>query len=437
VPSLRDQVLDASASRDRVSDAVKALALGLVILGHGLAWTTTASGTAVNTLEVAPWLFPLTWLLQILPLFFLVAGDRMRGVALDPSTDGVRRRVARLVTPTLPLLLVTIVAAAVIPLFADDAIASAAGVIPVQLLWFLGVYLAAIALCPVLVRIRRPWHFVAVLLAIGAVDLARVRLWESIGWVNLLLAWLFFVALGMQLPQLRQVRRGLLAATAIAGLSGAIALVVIGPYSAALISTDALPGISNLAPPTVVLVLVGIGQASVLLLAWPLLARLLARDSLWVPVAVFSSRAMGMYLLHMLFLAACIGVVLSAGLHPTPLSVAWWLLHAGVLGVAAGISWSLAPTLIKAGGRVAATSRRVLPRALIASAGGAPARTWLIIAGVSGLMLLLVSESGVGSALEIRVVKGIPYLPAAAVILLVIAAALAMSSPRNADTVAE
>jgi hypothetical protein len=325
----------------------------------------------------------------------------------------------------------------VIPLFADNAIASAAGVIPVQLLWFLGVYLAAIALCPVLVRIRRPWHFAAMLLAIGAVDLARVLLWESIGWVNLLLAWLFFVALGMQLPRLRQVRRGLLAATAIAGLSGAIALVVIGPYSAALISTDALPGISNLAPPTVVLVLVGIGQASVLLLAWPLLARLLARDSLWVPVAVFSSRAMGMYLLHMLFLAACIGVVLSAGIHPTPLSLAWWLLHAGVLGVAAGISWSLAPTLIKAGGRVAATSRRVLPRALIASAGGAPARTWLIIAGVSGLMLLLVSESGVGSALEIRVVKGIPYLPAAAVILLVIVAALAMSSPRNADSVAE
>jgi hypothetical protein len=52
-------------------------------------------------------------------------------------------------------------------------------------------------------------------------------------------------------------------------------------------------------------------------------------------------------------------------------------------------------------------------------------------------MLLLVSESGVGSALEIRVVKGIPYLPAAAVILLVIVAALAMSSPRNADSVAE
>ena len=437
MPSLRDQVLDASASRDRVSDAVKALALGLVILGHGLAWTTTASGTAVNTLEAAPWLFPLTWLLQILPLFFLVAGDRMRSVALDPSTDGVRRRVARLVTPTLPLLLVTIVAAAVIPLFADNAIASAAGVIPVQLLWFLGVYLAAIALCPILVRIRRPWHFAAMLLAIGAVDLARVRLWESIGWVNLLLAWLFFVALGMQLPRLRQVGRGLLAASAIAGLAGAIALVVIGPYSAALISTDALPGISNLAPPTIVLVLVGIAQASLLLLAWPVLARSLARDSLWVPVAVFSSRAMGMYLLHMLFLAACIGVVLSAGLHPTPLSLAWWLLHAGVLGVAAGIAWWLAPTLITAGSRVAATARRPLPRTLVASAGRAPARAWLALAGVAGLTLLLVSESGVGSALEIRVVKGLPYLPAGAVILLVIVAALAMPSPRSAGTVVE
>ena len=81
--SLSTRVLAASAGRDRVSDGVKALALALVILGHGLAWTITPDGSAVNTLEAAPWLFPLTWLLQILPLFFGRANSVTRSTPDD------------------------------------------------------------------------------------------------------------------------------------------------------------------------------------------------------------------------------------------------------------------------------------------------------------------------------------------------------------------
>ena len=71
--SIASKVLAASAGRDRVMDAVKALALLLVIAGHSLAWTVTSSGSVINTLDAVPYMFPLTWVLQILPLFVLLA----------------------------------------------------------------------------------------------------------------------------------------------------------------------------------------------------------------------------------------------------------------------------------------------------------------------------------------------------------------------------
>ena len=429
--SLSTRVLAASAGRDRVSDGVKALALALVILGHGLAWTITPDGSAVNTLEAAPWLFPLTWLLQILPLFFLVAGERIASLAARPTTDGLQRRAVRLVTPTIPLLLVTLLAAAVIPSFAGEAVASGAGVIPVQLLWFLGIYLAAIAMSPLLARLRKPWHFGVMLLAIAAVDLLRVHVWEPAGWANLLLAWLFFVALGMHLPRLRLVPRRLLAVGLMIALAAAVGLVIAGPYSAALISTDALPGISNLAPPTMVLVLAGIAQVMVLLLAWPGLIRLLARDRVWVPVALFSSRAMGMYLLHMLLLALCVGVVLTAGLRPIALSLGWWALHALVLAIIVGFAWVLTPALMKSGSGSAALVARLIPGGPAAKLRGGPLSLWLALTALAGLCLLMISESGLAAALHVRPVLGIPYLPVVAVVILMLVAALASKPARN------
>lgn len=424
-------MLAASASRDRVSDGVKAVALGLVILGHGLAWTITAAGTAVSTLDAAPWLFPLTWLLQILPLFFLVAGERMAGLASNPTPDGMQRRVSRLLCPVIPLLLVTLLAAAVIPLVADAAVASGAGVIPVQLLWFLGIYLAAIALSPLLARLRRPWHFVLLLLAIEAVDLIRVHVWEPAGWVNLVLAWMFFVALGMHLPRLRLLPRPLLAVGLVLAIAGAIGLVIAGPYSAALISTDAIPGISNLAPPTMVLVLAGIAQVMILLLVWSGIERLLARDRVWVPVALFSSRAMGMYLLHMLLLALCIGLVIAAGLRPSALSLGWWAIHVVVLACVVTLAWVLTPALMKSGTSSAALVARLIPDGAAARLQGGPVALWLAVTALGGLCVLMISESGLGAALHVRPVLGIPYLPIAAVVIVMLVAAVASKQPRR------
>ena len=430
--TVTSRVLAASAGRDRVSDAVKALALSLVIVGHSLAWTITADGRVINTLDEAPWLFPVTWVVQILPLFFLLAGDRLRSLARDPTADGAYRRIVRLVSPVLPLILITVVLAALISLLGPAPIAAAAGIIPVQIVWFLGVYLIAIAISPLLVRITRAWQFAALLLAIAGVDLLRVAVNPALGWANIVLVWSLFVALGMQLPRLRTLRPWLCAFGVLASVAVAIALIVLGPYSAALITTTALPGLTNLAPPTLVLASFGLAQVFALMLAWPLLERGLARDRVWVPVALFASRAMGLYLLHLLFIALAIGVLLLATSGASALSGAWWLTHAIVLSVAVACAWALAPPLTRAGAWLASAlghmaghgGRHVLSRA--------PVGAVLVLAALGGVNLLLISESGVGSIVEWRRVVAIPYLPVASIAMLLLIVGASACSANSA-----
>ena len=144
----------------------------------------------------------------------------------------------------------------------------------------------------------------------------RVTVDETLGWINLLLVWALFAAAGMRLAALRALPRALLASALVASVVAAVALVLVGPYSSALITTTATPGITNLAPPTLVLAFAGMAQVCVLLLLWPVLARLLDRDAVWVAVAVFASRAMELYLWHMLGFTLAIGGVLALGVAP-------------------------------------------------------------------------------------------------------------------------
>ena len=154
--SIASKVLAASAGRDRVMDAVKALALLLVIAGHSLAWTVTGSGSVINTLDAVPYMFPLTWVLQILPLFFLLAGAGLTRLAAARDSRGYLVRLTRLSAPALPLIAVAMVLALIAGVFAGQDAGRAAGLLPVQLVWFLGVYLVLVAAAPLLVRFSGP-----------------------------------------------------------------------------------------------------------------------------------------------------------------------------------------------------------------------------------------------------------------------------------------
>jgi surface polysaccharide O-acyltransferase-like enzyme len=427
--TVTSKVLAASAGRDRVMDAVKALALLLVVVGHSLAWTVTGSGSVVNTLDAVPAVFPLTWVLQILPLFFLLAGAGLTRLGGSRDARGYLARLTRLTAPALPLIAVTMVLAFVAQALSGTDAGKAAGLLPVQLVWFLGVYLVLVAVAPLLVRLSGPWAVAAWLVVILGVDLLRIHVNEAIGWANLILVWGLFAALGTRLDRLRTLPRALLAAGAIVFAASAIIAIVIGPYSPALISTDAVEGISNLAPPTIVLALVGLAQICILLLLWPLLQRVLDRDRLWVPVAIFASRAMEIYLWHMLVFTLAIAGMLALVLAPAALSPLWWLQHIAVAAVVLAVVWFAAPALARLAKGVAGLLGRVAPRLHL---GPAWARILLVVSGVA---LLCVSESGVGQPLTARIVVVFSYIPLVALALLCVIVGIATKASAVVDDV--
>jgi fucose 4-O-acetylase-like acetyltransferase len=427
--TVTSKVLAASAGRDRVMDAVKALALLLVVVGHSLAWTVTSGGSVVNTLDAVPAVFPLTWVLQILPLFFLLAGAGLTRLGGSRDARGYLARLTRLASPALPLIAVTMVLAAIAQALSGSDAGKAAGLLPVQLVWFLGVYLVLVAVAPLLVRLSGPWTVAAWLAVILGVDLLRINVNEVFGWANLIFVWGLFAALGTRLDRLRALPRTLLALGAIASAAGAIIAIVVGPYSPALISTDAVEGISNLAPPTIVLALVGLAQICILLLLWPWLQRVLDRDRLWVPIAIFASRAMEIYLWHMLVFALAIAGMLALVLAPAALSLLWWLQHIAVAAVVLAVVWFAAPALARLAKGLAGLLGRASPRLALGP-------TWArILLVVSGIALLCVSESGVAQPFMPRIVVLFPYIPIVALALLCVIVGIATKASAVVDDV--
>lgn len=426
---IASKVLAVSAGRDRVVDAVKALALLLVITGHALAWTVTDTGSVINTLNAVPYMFPLTWVLQLLPLFFFLAGAGLVRLSRSQDADAYLGRLRRLAAPTLPLIASAMVLALIAGLIAGADAAGAAGVLPVQLVWFLGVYLVLVAAAPLLVRLSGPWAVAVWLVVILGVDLLRIYANDMIGWVNLILVWGLFAAIGTRLEILRGVPRWILAVGAVVFAAGAVIAIIVGPYSPALISTDAVQGISNLAPPTIVLALVGLAQICLLLLLWPLLRRALDHDRLWVPVAIFASRAMELYLWHMLAFTLAIAGMIGTGLAPLALSALWWVQHVAVAIAVLAVVWFAAPVLRKASRALPSLLARGVP---VVSMQTAWAR-FLLIAG--GVILLCVSESGVAQPITGRIVIVLPYMPLAALVLLAVVVAIATKRSAVVDDV--
>ncbi|MEW2146991.1 acyltransferase family protein, partial [Micromonospora vinacea] len=198
------------AGRERYVDLLRALAITMVVLGH---WGVTVIGrdaagqaTGHSALGDLRWAYPLTWLAQVMPVFFLVGGyanaaslTRLRARGGDAAGWLVDRS-ARLVRPTSTLLLVLTAAAAVAWLLGAD---------PTQVrevfwfatipLWFLVAYLAAVALTPPMYTLHRrlglavPLALVAV---VGLGDLGRLTGPEQLSYGNYLFGWLAVHQLG-------------------------------------------------------------------------------------------------------------------------------------------------------------------------------------------------------------------------------------------------
>src|SRR5262245_37747946 len=174
--------------RDRYIDLLRVLSLATVVVGHWLMAAVTfdpdGRPRTSNALVSVSWAEPATWLLQVMPVFFIVGGAaHWHALRNHVPKDGryaefVRRRVGRLLAPTAVFALAwTAVASGVQLTGYQRGILTLALRVVAQPLWFLAVYLGVVALAPALRRLHvrfGMWVPVTMVVALLAVDIARL-----------------------------------------------------------------------------------------------------------------------------------------------------------------------------------------------------------------------------------------------------------------------
>lgn len=404
VPTIAVPVAPVATTRDGAIDLVRALCVAAVVALHALmvGVIVDASGPVfANAAEGASWFAPLTWVLQVMPLFFVVGGFagasafRRRRARGGTRAEFVAGRVQRLLVPAVVVVGVVGAALAALAMAGVPAdLVAVAGWRFAQPLWFLGVFLLCQALLPVLLvaHERRPLTTIGALAAAAVVvDLARAATGlEAIGILNLALVWLalqqigFFLADG-RIDALRRRTRVLVLGGAVAALAASFAG---GIYSHDLIA--------NLNPPTTALLIVGVAQTA----AFSLLRDRLDSLSRSRRIAGFTrfvtERTMTIYLWHMPVLLAMAGAsalfALSTGIAlPEPSSAAWWVTRPVWLAAALILTAVVACAL-------AGVERRRMPRPA-ASVALVPRAVALGIGAV--VLLLVVGTTAVTAAIAV------------------------------------
>ncbi|MFG1660822.1 acyltransferase [Micromonospora chersina] len=416
------------AARERYVDLLRALAITMVVLGH---WGVTVIGYDRNgrpaghsALGDLPWAWPLTWVAQVIPVFFLVGGyanaaslAARRGRGGTP-TGWLVDRSARLARPTTALLVV---------LAAGAAVATLRGADPTQVrtvvwfatipLWFLVAYLVVVPLTPPMYALHRRFGLavplvLAALVALG--DLGRLLGPAALAGGNYLFGWLAVhqigfawydsraparsggAAAGPVAPEPRGLRRRRLplsrragAALLGGGLAALLLLTVVGPYPVVLLN---VPGerLDNAAPPSLALLAAATAQLGLILLLREPAQRWLRRPRPWQAVIAVNAVVLTVFLWHLTAAVLLVGLLDALGVLPTPPvgTAAWYAWR---------IPWLLALAVVLAAlvavfGPIEARTRRP-PDTGPAREGARRLRTALAVLGYAGLVTGLLLNS--------------------------------------------
>jgi fucose 4-O-acetylase-like acetyltransferase len=337
----RAEKVDAATpeSRNRVVDFLRAAAITVVVLGH---WTIIAvdpdGGIQPHgVLDGAAWTHPLTWMFQVMPIFFLVGGysNALSWRSARRKDVGyaawLRTRLRRLGIPLIPLLLAWLVIGAVASAAGAPTdvlqLASLMALIPT---WFLAAYLMVIVVAPPCLVLweRFGWRSIVGLLALaGVVDAVSIAADQPLlGYPNYLLVWAAFHQFGYAWLDGRLAGTGRRLLLAGIGLVGLLTLVLVGPYPVSMI-TSAADDISNSNPTRVTMAFLGMLQAGLVLSLEKPLTALLRRPRLWFATVLVNRRIMTWFLWHLTVMVGLAHLLLALdaqALLPEPLSAAWW-----------------------------------------------------------------------------------------------------------------
>ncbi|OBK21517.1 acyltransferase family protein [Mycobacterium asiaticum] len=306
-PSPAELVARTPLDRDRAIDVIRITALIGVVIGHTvMAVSIIRDGVLIwdNLLTTSVVFQALTWIFQIMPLFFF-AGTAACLTSWRPGTNWggwLMKRSTRLFRPVFYYLGFWALALALLyPVLPQHVYEPVAG-ISIQLLWFLGVYVMVLAVMPVLHRITTPTRLVAgvigVYALVGLIDAVRLH-WSAaapIGYLNLV-AWLIPGMFGVAYRRGLITRRAALV-TALVLFAVDVALVHWGPYELSLVGIEG-QRLTNMSPPSLLLAGHAIVLSALAIAAAPAINRWARRPRVWWLTAIGNSGAMTLYLWHM------------------------------------------------------------------------------------------------------------------------------------------
>jgi len=327
--------------RNRYVDFLRSVSILFVITGHWLiatAWYVDGNLMQGHLLKSEPGTQWLTWIFQVMPIFFIVGGYS-NAVSLESArrkqvgyAGWLAARLNRLVAPLLVLLFFWAGLALVMKLFGVGAsviqYASQAALIPI---WFLAIYIMVVILAPATYWFWRQygfvsfWAFVAVAILIDVAFFVLDLRW--MGWSNYFWVWLSVHHLGFAWRDGRLGSPAKLLLYSALGLATMSLLIFKGPYPFAMVGSPD-EGLSNTMPPKVTLVALAIFQFGLLLAIESSMRRVLNNLRLWTATVLINSMIMTVYLWHITIMVVLVSLLYLAGgfgLGLEPGTTEWWL----------------------------------------------------------------------------------------------------------------
>ena len=320
-PTVADVAANTPPERDRAIDVIRITALVGVVIGHTVMATSIIRDGVFhweNLLTTSVVFQALTWVFQIMPLFFFA------GVAASAHTYGgawggwLLKRCTRLYRPVFYYLafwtVALMVAHRALPVHVYEPIAG----ISIQLLWFLGAYVLVLAAVPLLTRINTAGRLVAAVATLHAcvavIDVIRINdpSWNWLGYANLAV-WLVPGMFGVAY-RYRLLTTSSAAILGVSMLAINLALVRFGPYEPSLVGIEGQQ-LKNMAPPSLLLAGHAIMMCAFAIAAAPGIARWARRPRVWWLTAIGNSGAMTLYLWH---IPALLGMHLAFDLMGLP-----------------------------------------------------------------------------------------------------------------------